>query len=36
VFFGKSGNTILRHDDEFLFRNEVIDAMLPRKASKHK
>ena len=34
MFFGKSGNIILRRDDEFLYWDEVIDAMLPRKPSK--
>ena len=33
VFLGKSGTSILRRDDE-PFRGEVVDAMLPRKASK--
>ena len=31
---GKSGDAILRRDDEFQLRNEVIDALLPGKASK--
>ena len=34
MFLGKSGDTILRRDDEFPSGNEVVDAMLPRKASK--
>ena len=34
MFLGKSGDTILRRDDEPLFRGEVIDAKLPGKASK--
>ena len=34
MFLGKSGNTIPRRDDEVLFRTEVVDAMLPGKASK--
>ena len=34
MFFGKSGNTILRRDDEPLYWGEVIDAMLPGKPSK--
>ena len=31
---GKSGRSILRSDVEFNLLSEVIDAMLPRKASK--
>ena len=34
MILGKSGVTIPRCDDELLFRSEVIDAMLPGKASK--
>ena len=34
MFFGKSGNIILRRDDESLYWDEVIDAMLPGKPSK--
>ena len=34
MFSGKSGGTILRRDDEAPFGCEVIDAMLPGKASK--
>ena len=33
MFFGKSGDTIPRRDDERIAR-EVVDAMLPGKASK--
>ena len=34
MFFGKSGNIILRRDDESLYWGRVIDAMLPRKPPK--
>ena len=34
MFLGKSGNTISRRDDEPFIKGEVIDAMLPGKASK--
>ena len=34
MFFGKSGNIILRRDDEFLCWDGVIDAMLPGKPPK--
>ncbi len=34
MFLGKSGNTILRRDDEDPFGTEVVDAMLPGKTSK--
>ena len=33
MFFGKSGNTILRRDDEISFEIEVVDTMLPGKTS---
>ena len=34
MFLGKSGSTILRRDDEISFEIEVVDTMLPGKASK--
>ena len=34
MFFGKSGSTILRCDDEVSFETEVVNAMLPGKSSK--
>ncbi len=32
---GKSGDIILRRDDEVSIETEVVDAMLPGKTSKH-
>ena len=36
MILGKSGVTISRTDDEWGLLHEVIDAMLPGKAAKHK